>query len=135
MGSSISPIIANIVMVDLETELLASFDFVIPWYFRYVDDIILWVPQDKVDIVLYKINFYNPRLQFTYRITSDNTLSFLDIIFIKTDSNQTRNKKVIKNTSGYPTLAKYHKKLNVFLKQTIFQPLLEIIVLLNSLLN
>ena len=36
MGSSISPIIANIVMQDLGKENL-TFDFVIPWYFRYVD--------------------------------------------------------------------------------------------------
>ena len=57
MGSSISPIIAEIVMVDLKSEILPSFDFVIPWYFRYVDDTILCVPQDKVDIVLCKFNY------------------------------------------------------------------------------
>ena len=68
MGSSISPIIADIVMVDLETEILPSFDFMIPWYFRYVDDTILRVPLDKVDTVLRKFNSYNPRLQFTYEI-------------------------------------------------------------------
>ena len=62
MGSSISPIIADIVMVDLETEILPSFDFLIPWYFRYVDDTILCVPLDKVDTVLCKFNSYNPRL-------------------------------------------------------------------------
>ena len=73
MGSSISPIIADIVMVDLETEILASFDFVIPWYFRHVDDTILCVPQDKVDIVLCKFNSYNLRLQFTSEIESNNT--------------------------------------------------------------
>ena len=73
MGSSISPIIADIVMVDLETEILASFDFVIPWYFRHLDDTILCVPQDKVDIVLCKFNSYNPRLPFTYEIESNNT--------------------------------------------------------------
>ena len=79
MGSSISPIIADIVMVDLETEILPSFDFVIPWHFRYVDDTILCVPLDKVDTVLCKLNSYNLRLQFTYEIESNNTLSFLDV--------------------------------------------------------
>ena len=83
IGFSISPIIANIVMVDLEREILPSFDFVIPWYFRYVDDTILCVPQDKADIVLCKFNSYNPRLQFTYKIESNNTLSFLDIKLMK----------------------------------------------------
>ena len=66
MGSSISPIIADIVMVNLETEILPSFGFVIPWYFRYVDDTILCEPLDKVDTVLCKFNSYNPRLQFNY---------------------------------------------------------------------
>ena len=73
MGSSISPIIDDIIMVDLETEILSFFDFVIPWYFRYVDDTILCVPQDKEDTDLCKFNSYNPRLQFTYEIESNNT--------------------------------------------------------------
>ena len=83
MGSAISPIIADIVMVDLETEMLPSFDFVIPWYFKFVDNTILCVPQDKGDIVLCKFNSYNPRFQFTYEFASNNTLSFLDIKLIK----------------------------------------------------
>ena len=41
MGFSIFIIIADISMQDLEKKNLASFDFLIPWYFRYVDDTIL----------------------------------------------------------------------------------------------
>jgi len=40
MGSPLSPIIADIVMQDLERVVLETFDFDIPIYYRYVDDIV-----------------------------------------------------------------------------------------------
>ena len=98
MRSSISPIIADIVMVNLETESSASFDFLIPWHFRYVGDTILCVPQDKVDIVLCEFNSYNPRLQFTYEIESNNTLSFLDIKLIRVNNEHIMTNWYRKNT-------------------------------------
>ena len=147
MGSSISPIIADLVMVDLETEILGSFDFLIPWYFRYVDDTILCVPQDKVDFVLCKFNSYNPTLQFTYEIESNNTLSFLDIKLIRVNNEHIMTNWYRKNTySGrflnflscdhdplfWPNITKNKKKS---LSLTILQPPSEIIVPLNNLLN
>ena len=44
MGSPFSPILADIVMDDLEKERLASLSFQLPLYFRYVDDILIVVP-------------------------------------------------------------------------------------------
>ena len=38
MGSPISPIIADIIMQDLEENCLSNYHFTIPLYFRYVDD-------------------------------------------------------------------------------------------------
>jgi len=55
MGSPLSPIIADIVMQDLE-KMLNSLDFDISFY-RYVDDIIIIaIPSFKVQEVLEKFN-------------------------------------------------------------------------------
>ena len=50
MGSPISPIIADIVMQDLEENCLSNFDFTIPLYFRYVDDTLILIPNNKIQI-------------------------------------------------------------------------------------
>ncbi|XP_029664892.1 uncharacterized protein LOC115236523 [Formica exsecta] len=49
MGSPLSPILADIVMDDLETHCLSSLSFAVPVYYRYVDDIFAIVPRAKVD--------------------------------------------------------------------------------------
>lgn len=41
MGSPLSPIIADIVLQDLEDNALKSLDYYIPFYYRYVDDILI----------------------------------------------------------------------------------------------
>ena len=49
MGSPISPIIADIVMQDLEEEIIKKQNFTVPLYYRYVDDTILFIPKDKIN--------------------------------------------------------------------------------------
>jgi len=76
MGSPRSPIIADIVMQDLESLVLETFDFDILFYYRYVDDIMLAVPTSKIDFVFKKFNSIHPKLQFTIEI--ENSINFLD---------------------------------------------------------
>lgn len=53
MGSPLSPILSNLVTEDLETACLPKLPFVVPFYHRHVDDVILMtVPGDCVDLVL-----------------------------------------------------------------------------------
>jgi len=42
MGSPLSPILADIVMEDLETLSLQKLDFIVYTYYRYVDDIFMF---------------------------------------------------------------------------------------------
>ena len=49
MGSPISPILADIVMADLDIKCLKKLNFVPLFYFRYVDDLLLCIPEDKID--------------------------------------------------------------------------------------
>ncbi|KAM0737118.1 hypothetical protein ACS0PU_000211 [Formica fusca] len=82
MGSPLSPIIADIVLQDLETRALESLKFTPPFYFRYVDDISLAVPASYLNHTLHTFNSFHPRLQFTVEIGEENKLNFLDITMI-----------------------------------------------------
>lgn len=80
MGSPISPIISDIVLQDLETEALNSLEFSLPFYYRYVDDIVLAILMSKINKVLRVFNSLHRRLKFTVELEENNRLNFLDIL-------------------------------------------------------
>jgi len=82
MGSPLSPVIADIVMRDLETACLHKLNFNLTFYHRYVDDIILTIPPDKLDLILNTFNSYHERLHFTFELEVNRSLSFLDLRLI-----------------------------------------------------
>ncbi|XP_011858662.1 PREDICTED: uncharacterized protein LOC105556190 [Vollenhovia emeryi] len=77
MGSPISPLIADLVMQDLEETVLS--DIHTSFYTRYVDDILLLTRLDSIEDILRKFNSYHNRLQFTLEIQKDHAISFLDL--------------------------------------------------------
>jgi len=83
MGSPLSPILADVVMEDLEMHCIKKLDFEIHTYYRYVDDIFLIIPKTKVESVLKMFNNYHPRLKFTHEMEMNNTLSFLNTSVIR----------------------------------------------------
>jgi len=86
MGSPLSPILADIVMDDLEINCLKKLDFTVHTYYRYVDDIFLIIPDKKLDNVVTTFNDYHPRLKFTYELENNNRLNFLDVMIVKTNN-------------------------------------------------
>jgi len=48
-GYLLSPILADIVMQDLEKKAINILGIDFPFYYRYVDDILLLTPDDKVN--------------------------------------------------------------------------------------
>ena len=82
MGSPLSPIIADIVMQDIENNALCLLEIRLPFFLRYVDDIVCAVPSERVDHVLEVFNSIHPRLQFTIEIGVNDELSFLDLNLI-----------------------------------------------------
>jgi len=83
MGSPLSPILADIIMEDLEINCLADLNFEIRSYFRYVDDIFLITPKNKIDSILRIFNGYHPRLRFTQELEENNSISFLNTSVIR----------------------------------------------------
>ena len=82
MGSPLSPIIADLALQDLEMNAIGALRTDIPFYFRYVDDIVLAAPSSMLNTVLETFNSFHPRLQFTMEEGVDNRLSFLDLTLI-----------------------------------------------------
>lgn len=86
MGSPLSPIIADLVMQDLENKALYKIGFKLPLYYRYVDDILLVTKSDKIDHIVNTFNSFHDRLQFTHELENDRQISFLDLKLIVRDN-------------------------------------------------
>jgi len=87
MGSPLSPILADLVMEDLETYCLSRLDFNVHTFHRYVDDIFMIIPAEKLNSVLTTFNSYHPRLKFTYELEKNNKLNFLNTSVIRENGN------------------------------------------------
>jgi hypothetical protein len=87
MGSPLSPILADMVLDDLETHCLQLIDTTLPAFFRYVDDIFAIVPTCKINQILDIFNSYHPRLKFTCEIEKNMSIDFLDTTVIRNDEN------------------------------------------------
>jgi len=86
MGSPISPIIADIVLQDLENKALEKLKFTPCFYLRYVDDIVLTLPSLEYNHTLNIFNSFHPRLQFTMETEINGVLNFLDLTLILTNN-------------------------------------------------
>ena len=78
MGNSISGFLSDLVMEDLEVSVLNKLPFIVPFYRRYVDDILCFVPQGKIDQMLAAFNNYHPSLKFTIEEERNREINFLD---------------------------------------------------------
>ncbi|XP_037052022.1 uncharacterized protein LOC119085679 [Bradysia coprophila] len=79
MGSPASPVFADLVMEILEDDVIRKLKFKLPFYWRFVDDIITAVPADKVNETKAEFNRYNEHIQFTVEEEQDS-LKLIGII-------------------------------------------------------
>lgn len=80
MGSPLSPVIADLVLHDLEIKVLKRLSFFLSFYYCYVDDIVLVAPRMDFQNVLHIFNSYHPRLKFTLKVSENNKICFLLIL-------------------------------------------------------
>lgn len=80
LGSRLTTIIVDLASMQLDTDIIPSLGFSIPIYYRYVDDILLSLPPDKINDTLQKFNSYHKRLKFTLELPTNNSSNFLDIV-------------------------------------------------------
>jgi len=63
-------------MQDLEEKALEKINCEIPFYYRYVDDIVLAAPSDHVTKIVETFNGFHNKLQFTVEREKDKSVSF-----------------------------------------------------------
>ena len=82
MGSSLGPILANIIMTEMEKKVLPTLfeKGIIKHYIRYVDDTLVMIRDDKIKEVLEQFNKFDKNLKFTVDSFDDNKVHFLDIM-------------------------------------------------------
>lgn len=82
MGSPVSPVVAEIIMEYIEELALNKLNFDPKFYYRYVDDIIMCIPADKIDFVVSIFNSINNNIKFTVERENHGQISFLDLLII-----------------------------------------------------
>ena len=82
MGSPISPVLAELVMDEIEETAISQLPHPPKWWFRYVDDSHSCLKKDQVDEFHKHLNSINPNIQFTLELENTNGqgLPFLDTI-------------------------------------------------------
>ena len=67
MDSSLEPVLANIIMTQMESEIVKPLETkgVIKHYMRYVDDTLLLIKPENVETVLWEFNLFHNNLHFT----------------------------------------------------------------------
>ena len=98
MGSPPGPVLANIFMVELERNIIPTLSNDILLWKRYVDDTICFIKLTAINKVLETLNSYHTNIKFAIEIESENKISFLDVLLIR--SNKLISTKVYrKNTN------------------------------------
>jgi len=80
MGFPLSPIIADVVLQDLEEKALDIIGLNLPFYHRYVDNIVLAALSEHTSHILNTFNSIHDRLKFTIEYEKNRSLSFLDFL-------------------------------------------------------
>lgn len=86
MDSPLSPIISDVVLQDLETKAISRLPVNIPFYYRYVDDIVMAIPMCFFQTIFKIFNAFHSRLKFTMEVDVDKKLNFLDVTIINKEN-------------------------------------------------
>lgn len=97
MGSPLSPILAEIFMIEMENNILPSLSSVRLWV-RMVDDVFAIIRKRKLEEILKIINNYDSDLSFTYEEETNDSLNFLDVTIMKDRNGSLRRKVYRKKT-------------------------------------
>ena len=81
MGASMGPVLANIIMTELERVVVEDLlqAGTLRFYARYVDDTLMLIKPEDVDNVLGRFNQYHQSLQFTVDTFENEVPHFLDL--------------------------------------------------------
>ena len=112
MGSPVSPHVANLFMEHFEVKAIGSFNHVVKFWARYVDDTFCIIHQDKIEEFTTHLNSQHDKIKFTIEKEDNNSLPMLDV-------------KVKRNTNGQLSFSVYRKPTHTdhYLQFSSHQPL------------
>ena len=87
MGAPLSPVLAELIMEHFEEKCLPKLKFPVPFFFRYVDDIITCAPESEIFSMKIIFEKYHPRIKFEVELENDGKLSFLDVMIYNNQNN------------------------------------------------
>ena len=81
MGGSLGPLLANIIMTEMEKNVVRKLidDGTIRFYTRFVDDTLLLIKEEDIDRVKNEFENFDKNLKFTYEKFENENPHFLDI--------------------------------------------------------
>ena len=81
MGSSLGPVLANVLMTEFEKVVVQKLvdNGTLPFYIRYVDDTLVLMKPEDINTVLKTFNEFTKGIRFTLDLFSDNDVHFLDL--------------------------------------------------------
>ena len=99
IGSPLGPVLAGIIMVELENTMVLRLNNHLYFWRRYVGDTFRFVKEEIIILVLEQLNSYHPNLQFTYELEKVDKMSFLDVLVIRQSNNKFETTVYCKNTN------------------------------------
>lgn len=81
MANSLSLTIANLVMETLLDTVMTRITFPVPVLKKYMDDLLLTVPREKIAEVSEIFNQYHAGIQFT--VENDEPIPYLDLLLVR----------------------------------------------------
>jgi hypothetical protein len=114
MGSSLGPVLANIILSEFEKLIVSDLieSGIIKFNSRYGDDTLVLIKPSNIPIALDKFNSFDKNLKFTVDTFSDNAIHFLDILILS-DNTDVYYKTTHTNTHISLALNHFRAKLHV----------------------
>ncbi|XP_044760192.1 uncharacterized protein LOC123317652 [Coccinella septempunctata] len=92
--------LAEIIMDELVSSVMATLTFMIPFFWLYVDDSITAIPEGCPDIILEAFNSFHSKIQFTIEREENMKITFLDVEVQRTESGELKKNWYIKPTNS-----------------------------------
>ena len=87
MGSPLGPVIARILMEELEKSLITTLIKYLTHWKQYVDNIIAVIKLASTENVLPTLNNFHQNIKFTYELEQKRNIKFLEILLIRNPEN------------------------------------------------
>ena len=100
MGSPLGPLLANVLMSELESTVVPTLANDLDMWTRYVDDTFAFMKANQQTEVLRKLNSFHPSIQFTYEKEKNKSISFFDVFVERVSENKLNTSVYRKCTSN-----------------------------------